>query len=280
VFIKLRCKDGDKEFDVRGTGFFLAYRDQRLTNGMFVYLVTNRHVALCINDYGKAMDVESISLRMNRKQPNGEGISAEGFLNPNGNVAWILPADDSVDLAVLPLAPDDTAFDYKTVPFEILAGSDLLKARRVTEGEPVFFAGFFYQFPGTTRMEPIVRRGIIAMMPSDKVPFVGKAERVFLADMHVFGGNSGSPVFVNLGGQHEGALSLTDDYRLVGVVNGDLSEDENFNLQIAATIQGTAHANSGISTFIPADDLKALVNDPRLLKQRDDVVKKEAAKPK
>lgn len=274
AFIRLKCKEGGQEFDVRGTGFFLSYPDQRLPNGRtFLYLVTNRHVALCINDDGRAMNVESISIRLNRKLPNGETISEENFLNPLGNVRWFLPTDPSIDLAVVPLVPDPNRFDYLSVPFSMLAGSEMLKERRVTEGEPVFFAGFFYQFPGETRMEPIVRRGIIAMMPKDKVPFVGNPEKVYLADMHVFGGNSGSPAFINLGGIRENVVLPAEDYKLLGVVNANLSEDENFNLQLTTTIQGKARANSGISTIVPADDLKELLNCPELQSLRDAALK-------
>jgi len=121
-------------------------------------------------------------------------------------------------------------------------------------------------------MEPIVRQGIISMMPSDKVPFGGMAEQVYLADAHAFGGNSGSPVFFNLGGFREGNIMAGDDYHLLGVVNGMLTEDENFNLQLAATLKGKASANSGISTIVPADELRALLDDPRLQKMRDDAL--------
>jgi hypothetical protein len=281
MFIRLKCKDGGQEFDVRGTGFFVEYPDQRLPNGrVFTYLVTNRHVALCIDDNGHAMGVESISITLNRRGADGEDVSQEGFLNPLGNVRWYLPSDGSVDLAVLPLSPDPKQFDYLAVPFSMFAGGDLLKERRVAEGEPVFFAGFFYQFPGFTRMEPIVRRGIIAMMPKDKVPFVGNAERVYLADMHVFGGNSGSPAFINLGGLRENQLSTGSDYKLLGVVNANVSEDENFNLQLTTTIQGKAAANSGISTIVPADELKALLDDSELQSLRDEAVRNEVGAPK
>jgi hypothetical protein len=218
------------------------------------------------------MQVESISLRMNRKEAEGGNFAFDSSLNDHGNAPWVLPEDDSIDLAVLPVAPDVARFDFKTVPFTWLATSDLLSKHRITEGEPVFFAGFFYQFPGTRRIEPIIRHGTIAMMPYENIPFVGHAEKVYLADVHVFGGNSGSPAFINLGGMHEGMMDLSQDFRLLGVVNGDVSEDENFNLELTATIRGTARANSGISTIVPADDLKALLEDPRLQKIRDNLV--------
>jgi hypothetical protein len=218
------------------------------------------------------MQVENINITLNRRQAEGDNFAQDGFLNDHGNVPWIVPQDASVDLAAIPFLPDNTRFDFMTIQLSIFASNDLLKQRRITEGEPVFFAGFFYQFPGTKRMEPIVRQGIIAMMPSEKVPFVGMAERVYLADLHAFGGNSGSPVFFNLGGYHEGHILLGDDYRLLGVVNGGLTEDENFNLELTTTLKGTARANSGISTIVPAHEIQELLDDPRLQKLRDDAV--------
>jgi hypothetical protein len=275
TFIALRCKDGDQSFDVKGTGFFVSYPEKRLgENASFAYLITNRHVALCWNESGKPMQVESISIRLNRKQAEGDSFSEEKILNRDGNAAWILPQDDSVDLAVLPLLPDQAQYDFKMIPLTMLADSDLLKHRM--EGEPVFFAGFFYQFPGVKRMEPIVRQGIIAMMPDEDVPFVALKERVYLADMHAFGGNSGSPAFINLGGRHGSVEIGNDDYRMLGVVNGEVTEDENFNLELTATVKGKAGANSGVSSIVPADMVRALLEDPRLQKLRDDEVRAHA----
>lgn len=274
TFIQLLCKEGSQEFDVRGTGFFISYPDPRLGKDTWAYLVTNRHVAQCWNDSGRPMQVERIGIRLNRRQPVDDGIVQDLPLNPHGNVPWVLPLDDSVDLAVLPVAPDVTRFDYMAIPLSSFAGRDVLAQQRITEGEPVFFAGFFYQFPGVKRMEPIVRQGIIAMMPQDKVPFISIAEKVYLADLHVFGGNSGSPAFINLSGLHGSRLSLTgEDFRLVGVVNGTVKEDENFNLELTTTVKGTGKENSGVSTIVPVDELTALLSDPRLQKLRDDALK-------
>jgi hypothetical protein len=273
TFIKLRCTDGGQEFDVRGTGFWVFYPDPRLGKDQgFVYLVTNRHVAECWNDAGHPMQVESIGITMNRREAVGDSFAQEGPLNEHGNVGWVLPEDGSVDLATLPFAPDQTRFDFKVISIDMFASSDFLKQHRIVEGEPIFFAGFFYQFPGAKRMEPIVRQGIVAMIPSDKVPFVGMAEKVYLADLHAFGGNSGSPAFVNMGGFHGGSIMAGESYRLLGVVNGEVTEDENFNLELTTTLKGSGKANSGVSTIVPADELRALLDDPRVQKLRDDTV--------
>jgi hypothetical protein len=122
-------------------------------------------------------------------------------------------------------------------------------------------------------MEPIVRQGIIAMIPGEKVPFVNMPERLYLADLHAFGGNSGSPAFFNLDGFHDGGMYSGYGYRLLGIVNGEVSEDENFNLELTTTmLKGTARANSGISTIVPADELEELLNTPSQQKLRDEAV--------
>lgn len=273
AFLKLTCKDGDKEIEDRGTGFFVGFPDPRLPKDQsFPYLVTNRHVALCWKDFGKPLPVENISITLNRRQPNGDVVAQEVFLNRSGNAAWVFPQDESVDLAVLPFGPDPAEFDFLTAPFTMLADDDFLAEKRITEGQPIFFVGFFYQFRGTKRIEPIVRQGIIAMLPHEKVAFKNLSERVYLADAHVFGGNSGSPVFFNLGGYHEGALFGGDDYRLLGVINAEIFEDNNFNLEVTAMLQGSVQANSGVSTIVPAFELKALLCDPRLQELRNQAV--------
>jgi len=279
VFLQLKCRKGNQEYDVRGTGFFVSYPGPRLGNDwQFIYLVTNRHVALCWDDSGAPMTVESISIRLNRRNGTDDDSAVDLPLSAGGNAPWFLPADNSIDLALLPGVPDQNTYDFMVVPSSIFAGKDFLKENRITEGEPVFFAGFFYQFPGVTRMEPIVRQGIIAMMPHDRIPYVNARENLYLADLHVFGGNSGSPAFIDLGVFHEGSVRIGLDYRLLGVVNGDVTEDQNFNLELTTTLTGTQKANSGISTIVPADDLKALLEDPRLQALRDSAVAREQPK--
>ncbi|HEY9126670.1 MAG TPA: hypothetical protein VIM62_06060 [Acidobacteriaceae bacterium] len=270
TFIRLICNNGPQVLDVRGTGFFVGYPDERLgEDNAFVYLVTNRHVALCWDEKGEPQPVRSISIRLNRRN----GPAEEIFLNNISNIPWALPSDDSVDLAAIPILPDQALYDYKIIPLNLLVTPDFLKQRNITEGEPVLFAGFFYQFPGATRMEPIVRQGIIAMMPQDPVPFINRLAKVYLADLHVFGGNSGSPAFINLGGFHGGSIMAGEDYHLLGVVNAEVSEDNNFNLELSATIRGSVRANSGVATIVPANEIKKLLEEPRLQQLRDAVVK-------
>jgi hypothetical protein len=267
AFIQLQCEDGPNLRDVRGTGFFVFYQDDRVGKDRgFVYLITNRHVAMCLSPDRRPLVVKSIAIRLNRK----DGSSAILPLAPHGNVPWVLPSDESEDLAAIAVALDQNVYDYLGIPTSAFGTKDVLAAHAIAEGERILFAGFFYQFPGVAKVQPIVREGILAMMPDEKFPTTtGKPGSVYLGDVHVFGGNSGAPVFCDLGGIHGSTITAGEDYRLVGVVSGMFYEDEEFNLEVTTTFRGSAKANSGISMIVPVDALKNLLDAPSLKTQRD-----------
>lgn len=155
AFIHLICQKGQDMFDVKGTGFFVSYHDERFAEGSrFIYFITNRHVAECWDNDDKPMDVKSASVRFNHV----DGSSPEESLNSAGNVDWFIPTDESVDLALLPLLPDRKQIDYRAIPFEMLATEDIVN-RDIFEGQKIMFTGFFYQFAGEKKMQPIVREG-------------------------------------------------------------------------------------------------------------------------
>lgn len=105
AFIRLTCAKRDKLYESRGTGFFVAYPDNRFvgdSSQFFVYLVTNRHVALCWDDDGHPMQVTSVAVSMNLRSPVDGKFVTEVTLNPSGNIDWVLPTDEAVDLATFP----------------------------------------------------------------------------------------------------------------------------------------------------------------------------------
>jgi hypothetical protein len=235
--------------------------DSRLPDTEFAYLVTNRHVAMCWDNDRTPMQVQSMSIRVNRKDGSSIDIAMPG------NMPWIFPPDDSVDLAIVPGSPKQDTADFRTVAESQFVTDEVLKKESVSEGLKVVFSGFFYQVPGLNRMEPIIREGIIAMMPDeDLVTTTGKLGKVYLAEVHAFHGNSGSPVFVNLRSN-----SIGYDYRLLGVVSGGYSEGEEHTL-VLETPLASKPGNSGIAIVVPASELDKLINDPRLVVMRDATV--------
>jgi hypothetical protein len=265
VFIDLTCEKDGKTYNVHATGFLVQYPEPRIPSGSFSYLVTNRHAAMCWDDDRVPMKVESVSVKLNLKSES----AVVHPLSAHGNASWFLPSDESVDLAVLSFLPNPHEVDYLTCPLSYFVGRKDFAGLHVSEGAKILFSGYFYQFPGKHRMQPIVREGVLAMIPDEQlVNTTGKLGNVYLGDVHVFGGNSGSPVFVDASGDQDGFIGFRN-YRLLGVISGLFYEDQDFNLKAATMFKGTMHANSGIALIVPADELRKLLDEPQVQAQRD-----------
>jgi S1-C subfamily serine protease len=257
VNVELQCKEGNLLVSGAGTGFLVAYADPRLPRGTFFeYLVTNRHVAQCWDEHNHPRDVQSLMIRVNAKDGSSRRLAASA-------AAWRVPADDSVDLAVLPVTlPDDLLITAISV--DDFVTKDFMSSNQIAEGSPIILSGYFYQFSGERRFQSIVRQGILSMVPDEPMKTTtGRPGTVYLADVHIFGGNSGSPVMVTADWMNVGG------YHLLGVVSGYYYEDEDFNLEIATTVKGAAHANSGVAMIVPAELLKALLDGPELKGARE-----------
>jgi len=266
----LFIKDG-KPYQGRGTCFFISYPDDRLPKNLnFTYLVTNRHMAQPGVEDGHPYQTLRTTLRLNKK---GAGGSDEKLLPLGSLTHWYFPADESVDLAVLPLGPDQSVYDYVEFPMSMLATKHELDAYAVGEGDRVMFTGLFYQVPGLTRFEPIVREGVLAMMPDEQLETtLHKRGNLYLADVHVFEGNSGSPLLIDLAGSRNGSTTAGTHYELLGIVSGFYHEDSDLTLTIASTYTGTLEGNSGIAMVVPADALKDLLDSPELKAARDQAI--------
>src|ERR1700730_5365117 len=253
-----------------GTCFFVWVPDPRIGEGQgLVYLVTNRHVAQPGIDLGTRFQVQATFIRMNLVTPQGGMQSVEEQILPD-QMHWFFPSDDGVDLAVTRLTPDQTKYAYMTIPSTAIVTAGQLRTGEVGVNDPVSFAGYFSNFPGRIRMEPIVRDGVIAMLPDEKFDTtLHKQGRLFLADIHAFHGNSGSPVFVNLGGMHHGAIYGGDRYFLLGVLSGYYPESVGFSVPAASILTGEVRDNSGIATVVPGEELTNLLNSPDVQADRD-----------
>lgn len=254
----------DAPFQAQGTCFFVVYPDDRAgKDRSFVYLVTNRHVVMPGIEDGHPYLVTSTTLRVNTKDTIVG--PQEGALPMNPENHWYFPDDDSVDLAVFPWAPDSTKYDIETLPTAMFATSEDVEKDGVVEGDPVLFTGLFYQFPGVKKFQPIVREGVLAMMPDEPMETtLGKKGNLYLAEVHVFGGNSGSPLLINLGGIRNGKIFPGSQYKLLGVISGYYHEDTKMKLTIATTYEGVTEQNSGIAIVVPASELKKLLDSPPL----------------
>jgi hypothetical protein len=262
-----------------GTAFLVSVADPRLKTRQFTYLVTNRHVAQPGVEDGKPCELANYVLRVDAKTPLPGGSYSVIQTMPISMMRWSFSDDPSVDLAVTPIGLSSEALDVVYVPSDLLLTDQEAKTQAITEGDSVLFTGLFVQMVGQVHSEPIVREGKIAMVPREKMPTtLHSLGAVYLVDSHVFGGNSGSPMFVNLAGERAGNLIVGVNYKLLGVVSGYVQESSNFSLQAVAAYAGTVTANSGIAMVVPAQNILDILNSVEMQKQRDVAV--EALQPK
>ncbi len=282
VFLQTDCRvvasDGSTGFShYAGTSFLLSVTDPRMPDGFFEYLVTNRHVAQPGIENGKSCDVAGYLMRGDTKTagPTGSYSTIEPI--PVSALHWSFSTDASVDLAITPIGLNVDKLDVVFLPSSLLLGQDEVEKNHVVEGDSVLFTGLFVQIVGQNHSEPIVREGKIAMMPREQIPTtLNSLGDVYLVDSHVFGGNSGSPMFIDLAGMRGGSITTGVNYRVFGVVSGYVREDINLTLQPVAAYAGTVAANSGIAMVVPAQKVLDIINSQELQKQRDDVIKAQS----
>jgi hypothetical protein len=272
---------------INATGFLVGVPDSRLPGGaFFTYLVTNRHVAQAIfpNAEGKpeAHNILEMEAILNLKEIV-DGTRAHTIdLPPHGRMRWYFPEDKSIDLAVTSIPLED-AYDVTSIEPGFFFTPDVWAKLGIGPGDRVLTCGYFLYYPGAHQFQPIIREGSLAMVPDDimSVPVGGNA-RVYLAELHIIPGNSGSPLFLappsTLGGLVVGAKGELP-YGLLGIVSGYMWEDDQLTLRAATDYEGTIHANSGIAMIVPVEQLKDLLDSPMLQRDRDIAVI-DANKPK
>jgi hypothetical protein len=255
-----------------GTGFNVSYPDPRLAKDQqFEYLVTNRHVAQPGFENGHPCVLVDTQVLLN-KRAGGQGATRVDTVSLGRHVPWTFPADDAVDLAAVSFVPPEDVYDLLEIPIGMFITKDMLDQKKVVEGDPVLFCGLFIQtFREVHRLDPIVRSGTLAMVPDGTMETtLHKQGNVLLADAHVFGGNSGSPVLVDI---NRFTNALGSDFRFLGVVAGELHEDSDLTLSVTTNVKGNVIGNSGVSQIVPAYEVRQLIDSTQLQQGRDALVR-------
>lgn len=261
---------------IAGTGFFIYAKEPRLGENGLVYLVTNKHMIRQPSPAGVSGAgpyFKTLDARINTVQANPDGTQVANLpitvVDDSGSLVWFVDtADDTVDLAVMPIALDPKVYEYKAIQTELFATRELLAREHVNENDEVIFAGLFAWSPGAKKNYPIVRHGKLARLSEERIPLDRndplKTTEVHLADVMSFGGNSGSPVLLRVGGMREGAaISLSGySYYLLGVMQGFFPEGMSVAVE-AVHLKGEAAQNSGIAAVVPAQKIIDLLESPR-----------------
>jgi hypothetical protein len=197
-----------------GTGFFFVHK---LASVDYLFVVTNKHV---VND-----------MREGRfsflKQKDGLPTLGDGFtlnIGPQDwSNMWFGHPDQNVDIAICPLVPllnfvkqeHGTDLFFRAVETSMIPTEE--QARELDAVEPVTFVGYPNGVWDSKNLLPVARRGTTAS--PIEVDFEGSPR--FLVDASVFGGSSGSPVFILNQGSFatkDGGFVVGSRFHFVGVI--------------------------------------------------------------
>jgi len=257
-----------------GTAFFVFYPDARGgADYGFVYLVTAKHV---LKDADGSF-LREVKLRVNLKDGRGSEFIAEiPVSDAQGTLLWFHDGDNVIDIAAMPLLPDQKTVEFKAIPVSMFADEATLKKEKVSEGDALYFIGLMTQYYGDRKNYPVIRRGTLALMTDEQIDTPTGRQNAFIAELASWPGNSGSPVFLSLAGMRQGGLTLGMNLKLLGILSGSfLNKVKGTTLE--ATVIGGNELNTGISFIVPSARVKAVLDAAPAQANRDAQIRREQA---
>lgn len=207
IRIEVKTKDGI----ATGTGFFYQFE---IDEAKIPVIVTNKHV---IKDGVEGILIFSVA------DNEGNIIEAKKhYLTiTEFEKAWILHPDNNIDLCIMPIAQilEENLKQNINLVCNILRKEDIINDKEIkdlSKLEDVTIIGYPDGIWDSYNNLPILRRGITA------TPICYDFENTpkFLIDAAIYGGSSGSPVFIFNQGSYSinNALYAGSRMKLVGIV--------------------------------------------------------------
>lgn len=207
IRIEVKTKDGI----ATGTGFFYQFE---IDEAKIPVIVTNKHV---IKDGVEGILIFSVA------DNEGNIIEAKKhYLTiTEFEKAWILHPDNNIDLCIMPIAQilEENLKQNINLVCNVLGKEDIINDKEIkdlSKLEDVTIIGYPDGIWDSYNNLPILRRGITA------TPICYDFENTpkFLIDAAIYGGSSGSPVFIFNQGSYSinNALYAGSRMKLVGIV--------------------------------------------------------------
>lgn len=238
-----------------GTGFFFKYSTDNPESYIPV-IVTNKHVI---------KDSISGQLIFSLCDDNQAYLAGKTFTYniDNFEKSWIFHPDDNVDLCVMPI--HQFYKEYKPAPYNLymtyLSENDIPtdeEIKEISHIENLTIIGYPDGLWDSVNNLPLVRRGITA----SSLHYDFNGESNFVVDAAIFGGSSGSPVFLYNDGYFTSSKGITMGTRvkLVGInravylhpITGEITEISQKNTALGKT---TAQMPNGLGIVIHARKL-------------------------
>lgn len=254
-----------------GTGFFVSIADSSKIPLNFIYLVTAKHV---IQDQLTKKFFDKIYIRINKRNSTFDTIPLQ-LIAQNG-VSFV--SEDNVDLAVIPLAPDISRYDYEAIPINVLFKTkEEFDSSYVKEGTNVFYSGLFSPYLGYNSNSPIVRFGRVALLPNENIFWdsANAKQNLFLVETTTYGGNSGSPLFSYFSPFqiHGNVIVGNSQIKLAGIIKGYSGEKTPIEY-VQASMNLMYTSNIGITAVVPSYLLYQILHQKSLQNLREAILKK------
>jgi hypothetical protein len=210
--------------------------------------------------------------------PNDTTMTGADFLDKSRGQSQDIAYDVAVALGrrEIVLAPD-----VMRMGTEMGMTQEFIQQERVQPGDDVALSGMFSSHLGLKRNSPIVRGGMIAVMPEDPVHTPLGPMNAYLIEIRSVGGLSGSPVIwlsgqLRYGARPAGGLSAPPEYlprhlvRLLGMVSGHYGKDPE-------AWETRETLNQGIAVVVPWTVIADTIDQERFVAERKQVEQRLAS---
>jgi hypothetical protein len=252
---------------VGGTGFFIWVETENYKPLGHTHAVTNRHI----------IEGGSTVIRLN----NHDGTTT---IKPLALNQWILhPHGADLAIAYLP-SPNKYEIKYRGIRADLIMSKEKIPVFDIGPGDDVYVVGRFTRQDGGNLNLPCVRSGVISMMPHKNMASASShdepARETFLVEMRSLPGFSGSPVIWQLPLLHPAVwhlerpqhkLAAHPDMPIGPWLLGIDCEYLYYDVEVydERGNKYIKHIHSGYSIVIPAWELVDLLNDERLVIERN-----------
>ncbi|MHA1347952.1 MAG: S1 family peptidase [Candidatus Heimdallarchaeaceae archaeon] len=207
-----------------GTGFIVLYEKEDMK---YLFIVTNKHVVNGASS-GKFFFTKS-------DNGNNPLVGQRFDINiTDFDKSWFFhPA--KIDIAICPLVPllqqiekANQKVYFRSIPLSLIPTKE--QEDKLTALEEIIFIGYPNAIYDTINLLPIIRKGTTATPIF--IDYEGKP--LFLIDASVFGGSSGSPVFIYNYGSYstsEGNITVGTRIYFVGVVSKVFFNENNGKIE-------------------------------------------------
>lgn len=230
-----------------GTGFLVG---ASTLWGRRSFIVTNRHV----------IEAGSYTISLNTRDGSTAVVETD-------ERDWQFHSDGNFDVAVH-IIEHLPHYSLLHIPLEMLLSRNDVDALDLRLGDNVALVGRHINLDGRQKNTPTARFGHLAQLPGERIKDdKGRAQAVFLAQVHSLPGASGSPVFLiqdmvekNME-QRRLVFGNTNPVWLLGINCGHIGEPSLVFSGASPVRDMESHGNTGITRVLPAWIVDEVIRD-------------------